>query len=198
MKKIVFFFSLLLLDCCSFDNDGQELCFVGDSITYLWDTEYYFPNYVVSKYAVIGAGLAQVDSWNVSECRNRTTILLIGTNDIGFWKSTDSDIKEKRELFTNRFLNSAKRIDANPLIVLSILPRNKDRKEDPFVNKNIKEQNIILHKALMREVPNSKFVDVFNFFIRKDYEIREDLFKDGLHPNSEGYEILAREIQKEL
>lgn len=171
------------------------MCFVGDSITYLWDLEYYFPNYIVSKHAVSGAGLKQMDSWDVSDCKGRTTILLIGTNDIGYWKSTADGIEHLREEYKDRFIKSAKRIEASPLIVLSILPRNAWGEQDPAVNENIEIQNEILKRALKTEIPGSRFVDVFDMFLDSGFEIREDLFKDGLHPNDEGYEILSQKIQ---
>ena len=84
MKRLLLsFLFVIAFGSCAFEEGEDELCFVGDSITYLWDLEYYFPNYIVSKHAVSGAGLKQMDSWDVSDCKGRTTILLIGTNDIG-------------------------------------------------------------------------------------------------------------------
>jgi lysophospholipase L1-like esterase len=70
--------------------------------------------------------------------------------------------------------------------------------EDPSVNENIEIQNGLLRDALKKEIPGSRFIDVFDLFLDDDFEIREDLFKDGLHPNDEGYEILSRQIQRAL
>ena len=100
-----------------------------------------------------------------------------------------------REEYKDRFIKSAKRIEASPLIVLSILPRNAWGEQDPAVNENIEIQNEILKRALKTEIPGSRFVDVFDMFLDSGFEIREDLFKDGLHPNDEGYEILSQKIQ---
>lgn len=199
MTRNALFLALGLFFCsCSFDAEEQELCFIGDSITYLWDVEYYFPNYVITKHAVSGAGLAHVNKWNVEDCSKKTTVLLIGTNDIGYWKSTEKNIEYFRSEFTSEFLKTAQRIDAEPLIVISILPRNEWGKQDTLVTANIKEQNRELRQMLSREMPNSLFIDVYDQFIYKGNQIREDLFKDGLHPNEAGYEILAREVQKKL
>ena len=196
MKRLLLLFLFVIaFGSCAFEEGEDELCFVGDSITYLWDLEYYFPNYIVSKHAVSGAGLKQMDSWDVSDCKGRTTILLIGTNDIGYWKSTADGIEHLREEYKDRFIKSAKRIEASPLIVLSILPRNAWGEQDPAVNENIEIQNEILKHALKTEIPGSRFVDVFDMFLDSGFEIREDLFKDGLHPNDEGYEILSQKIQ---
>ena len=199
MKRLLLSFSFMIaFGGCSFEKSEDELCFVGDSITYLWDVEYYFPNYIVHKHAVSGAGLKQMDTWNVSDCKGRTTVLLIGTNDVGYWKSTTKDIEYLHEEYKDRFIKSAKRIEADPLIVLSILPRNFWGDEEPSVNENIEIQNRILRMALEREIRNSRFVDVFDLFLDDGFIIREDLFKDGLHPNDEGYEILSRKIQEVL
>ena len=199
MKRLLLSFLLaIVFSDCAFEKGEDELCFVGDSITYLWDVEYYFPNYIVHKHAVSGAGLKQMDTWNVSDCKGRTTVLLIGTNDIGYWKTTTRDIEFLREDYKDRFIKSAKRIGADPLIVLSVLPRNFMGDEDPSVNENIEIQNGLLRDALKKEIPGSRFIDVFDLFLDDDFEIREDLFKDGLHPNDEGYEILSRQIQRAL
>lgn len=196
MKRLLLsFLFAIAFGSCAFEKGEDELCFVGDSITYLWDLEYYFPNYIIHKHAVSGAGLKQVDSWDVSDCKGRTTILLIGTNDIGYWKSTADGIERLREEYKDRFIRSAKRIEADLLIVLSILPRNFWGDEDPSVNENIEIQNGLLRAALKQEIPGSRFIDVFDMFLDSGFEIREDLFKDGLHPNDEGYEILSQKIQ---
>lgn len=199
MKRLLLLFSFVFaFGSCSFEKNEDELCFVGDSITYLWDVEYYFPNYIAHKHAVSGAGLKQMDTWNVSDCKGRTTVLLIGTNDVGYWKSTTKDIEYLREEYKDRFIKSAKRIGADPLIVLSILPRNFLGDEDFSVNEDIEVLNRILGIALEEEIHNSRFVDVFDLFLDNGFSIREDLFKDGLHPNDEGYEILSRKIQEVL
>ena len=78
------------------------------------------------------------------------------------------------------------------------MPRNEWGEQEPLVNENIKVQNEILREALEQELPNSEFIDVYDMFIRSDLEIREDLFKDGLHPNDYGYEVLAKKIQDAL
>lgn len=195
MKRLLLpFLFVIAFGSCAFEEGEDELCFVGDSITYLWDLEYYFPNYIIHKHTVSGAGLKQMDSWDVSDCKGRTTILLIGTNDIGYWKSTADGIERLREDYKDRFIKSAKRIGGKPMLIMSILPRNEWGKQDSLVNENIRAQNGVLRRSL-KDIPDWEFVDVFDLFLDKGLQIREDLFKDGLHPNDEGYEILSRQIQ---
>ena len=198
MKRLLLpFLFLIAFGSCAFEEGEDELCFVGDSITYLWDLEYYFPNYIIHKHAVSGAGLKQMDSWDVSDCKGRTTILLIGTNDIGYWKSTADGIERLREDYKDRFIKSSKRIGGKPMLIVSILPRNEWGKQDSLVNENIRAQNGVFRRSL-KDIPDWEFVDVFDLFLDKGLQIREDLFKDGLHPNNEGYEILSRQIQRVL
>lgn len=52
----VLFACCLWSTSCSLDANS-ELCFIGDSITHLWDLEYYFPGYHIHKHAVDGAKL---------------------------------------------------------------------------------------------------------------------------------------------
>jgi lysophospholipase L1-like esterase len=83
------------------------------------------------------------------------------------------------------------------MLIVSILPRNEWGKQDSLVNENIRAQNGVLRRSL-KDIPDWEYVDVFDLFLDKGLQIREDLFKDGLHPNDEGYEILSRQIQRAL
>lgn len=201
MLKIKKFLSLLcagLFWNCFTDAHDDEVCFVGDSITYLWDLEYYFPEYVIHKHAISGSTISDVDKWDLSDCRGLPLVLLIGTNDIGYVKSTSDMASFYRKKFVAEYMNLATKLSGNPLIAISILPRNEWGKEDPLVNENIKILNSMLQDSLKNLPLKYVYLDVFDDFLYKDFSIRQDLFKDGLHPNEFGYEILTKKIGEQL
>ena len=189
---------MCFLGACAFDEGDSELCFIGDSITHQWDLDYYFPGYSIKKHAVVGAKVQDIDRWDVSDCEGLTTVILIGTNDIGLIRSGDSNAKSSRSYFAKLFMERARRINATKLVVVSILPRNYLGEQDTSVNLNIELQNAVLKDSLQSSSLRFTFVNAFPFFLGDGYEIDEDLLYDGLHPSPEGYEVLTRRVREKL
>ena len=189
---------MCFLGACAFDEGDSELCFIGDSITHQWDLDYYFPGYSIKKHAVVGAKVQDIDRWDVSDCEGLTTVILIGTNDIGLIQSGDSNAKSSRSYFAKLFMDRARRINAAKLVVVSILPRNYLGEQDTSVNLNIESQNAVLKDSLQSSSLRFTFVNAFPYFLGDGYEIDEDLLYDGLHPSPEGYEVLTRRVREKL
>lgn len=183
---------------CSLNESGSELCFIGDSITHLWDVEYYFPGYYIHKHAVNGAKIQDIDAWDVSDCREIPVVLLMGTNNIGFVSVSDSDAEQLREQFREKFWHYAESIGGNPLWVVSILPRNYNGEQSIGVNQNIELLNQMIKSDVDSRGDAYKFIDAFDIFLDEGYQTNMRLFKDGLHPNVEGYELLSAKVQSEL
>lgn len=199
MPMRIFLIGLMcFLGACAFDEGDSELCFIGDSITHQWDLDYYFPGYSIKKHAVVGAKVQDIDRWDVSDCEGLTTVILIGTNDIGLIRSGDSNAKSSRSYFAKLFMERARRINAEKLVVVSILPRNYLGEQDTSVNLNIELQNAVLKDSLQSSSLRFTFVNAFPFFLGDGYEIDEDLLYDGLHPSPEGYEVLTRRVREKL
>ena len=199
MPMRIFLIGLMcFLGACAFDEGDSELCFIGDSITHQWDLDYFFPGYSIKKHAVVGAKVQDIDRWDVSDCEGLTTVILIGTNDIGLIRSGDSNAKSSRSYFAKLFMERARRINAEKLVVVSILPRNYLGEQDTSVNLNIELQNAVLKDSLQSSSLRFTFVNAFPFFLGDGYEIDEDLLYDGLHPSPEGYEVLTRRVREKL
>lgn len=199
LKPILLVFAAFVLSSCLLnDEKNAEVCFVGDSITYLWDLNYFFPNEVIIKHAVSGSSIKDVNQWNLSDCEGKKTVLLIGTNDVGKFHFDDSRLFVEISAFEQQFVHMARNVHATPLIIVSILPRNAWKKDAPSINKWIEQINHDIKDSLSDNLELFEFVDVFSLFLYKNYRIREDLFKDGLHPSYEGYMVLSREIEKKL
>ncbi len=189
---------LWMASCISKEESDSEICFVGDSIIYLWDLEYYFPNETIVKHAVIGAVVQDFDKWDLSDCENKKTVVLIGTNNLGRDRIVDSDAASHRTSFIKEYKKRILAMHVDQLIAVSLLPRNSSYSQDSTVNMNIQQLNRELHDTLRTMNINFKYVDVFDKFIDKDYKIKMDYFDDGLHPSKAGYDVLAREVEKKL
>ena len=183
--------------CENTDSEDSELCFVGDSITHLWDLDSYFPTFSIHKHAVSGAVLADVASWNTSDCKGIPVIFLIGTNDL--WSGMDKDTLTESFMqdFTNRYVEQARLFSASKLFAVSLIPRTV-QKETEKVNVQIRILNQRLHKALDSSKIPYKFIDVQSVFLDTDTKIHDDYYSDGLHLSQEGYETLSQKISEAL
>ena len=197
-KKIdTLLFLCLIVYGCSLESES-ELCFIGDSITHQWDLDSYFPGYVTIKHAVDGAKLHDINTWDVSDCSGKPTFLLIGTNDIGFLPPNYNKINDTINSFSLEYAKIANSIGASPLYVISILPRNYLGEQDTAINQIIEKQNKSITTALDSLLGDYKYINLFYNFFKKGYRIKETLFRDGLHPSTEGYEIMTKKIQEHL
>lgn len=196
VKMLKRFYCLLLLGvfvACDIDENRSRACFIGDSITYQWDLEFFFPHLVPLKHAENGATIQDLDDWNLDECRGIPSVILMGTNNLGVFFE-DSSMND----FLKDYFSRIERIQADPLVVVSILPRNFERKQDQSTNRAILNVNREIEKGLDSLKGNYEYLNVFPLFLDDDFNVRMDLFKDGLHPNIAGQEILTSEVMKKL
>ena len=189
MKKIIFLSLLLFLWACDFEDDRTRVCFIGDSITYQWDLEYFFSQYVPMKHAKNGAKIQDLDQWNLEECQGITSVILMGTNNLSEFYEDN-----RKKQFLKDYFTRIEKIKAGPLIIISILPRNFQRQQNQNTNKVIKSVNAEIEKGLNNLAGRYIYLDVYPLFAENEFEPRMDLFKDGLHPNFAGQEILASAV----
>jgi len=190
-------FAFSFFGCGNTDSDDSELCFVGDSITHLWNLDYYFPTFSIHKHAVSGAVLADVATWNTSDCKGIPVVFLIGTNDLWSGISGDTLTESFMQDFTKRYVEQARLFSASKLYAVSLLPRTT-KNETETINTQIHLLNQRLHKALDDSKIPYKFIDVQSTFLDTDTKIHDDYYSDGLHLTQEGYEVLSQKISEAL
>lgn len=195
LRKTLLGLGACFLLACSNEYEETDLCFIGDSIIELWDLDFYFPEFSIVKLSKSGGKVQDVLGWDVSSCEGKKAVVLIGTNDIGNLATDNDKIKENVE---SRYIEMLKKVPYESVVVVSILPRNLHDRQDEGVNKFIESFNQSLKERVVRDVENGTFVDVFPFFLDDGYEIKKELFNDGLHPSPAGYEVLSNELKKFL
>ena len=194
IKKLIrcLWIACLGMTACGEVGDSSEICFIGDSITFLWDLEDYFPDKNIIKHGVCGARIENIEKWNIDDCVGKKTIVLIGTNNV----ASNADKKPLEESFYAYFFKYygklIRRLEATPFIAVSVLPRNEDGEQPVLVNEQIEILNNRIKEFLDTLGVDHEYVDAYPLFLRADYEIRQDLFSDGLHPSQEGYELLSQ------
>ena len=195
LRWALFSLGTFFMVACSNEYEETDLCFIGDSITELWDLDYYFPEFSIVKISKSGAKVQDVLDWDTGRCEGKKTVVLIGTNDIGNVTTANDKIKEKVE---KSYIEMLKKIPYESIVVVSVLPRNLHYNQDDDVNKYIEVINQDLKAYLKSDVERSTFVNIFPYFLDDGYTIKKELFNDGLHPSPAGYEILSNELKKRL
>lgn len=124
------------------------------------------------------------------------TVLLIeaGTNDSRFVQDLG-----RREVDPDRFRDNMKKIIAiarkhsEKIIIIGTRPVIQ-KKTDPFQNKGhcFRNKDLEEYNAILRDVCNQEgipFVDMFDSFDQKL------IFRDGLHPNTEGHKMIFESVK---
>lgn len=187
-----------LLGCSSMDDSPSEICFIGDSITRLWDLEKYFPEYKINKHAISGSMLEDVAQWDTEDCEDIPTVMLIGTNNLLSGTDNDTLTDEFIQTFSSQYAQIAKSFNASKFYAISILPRNEWDRQPFSLNADIRELNQQIDFALRKTGIRYEFINVHDYFLDKDGSIHWDYYYDGLHLTQEGYETLSNHIREAL
>jgi lysophospholipase L1-like esterase len=166
-------------------KDGSAI-FFGNSITEGFDLEKYFPDMNTVNRGIVSDhidGMIERMDVCLGDADHAKLFIMIGINDIGAKRSE----KEIRYLYRKM----VKLIDENynyDVYLHSILPTSPRWKNCP--PKMIKDMNLYIEKLAKKY--DMTYVDIYPMFKADDSDYAKDeLFRDGLHPNNEGYKIWA-------
>lgn len=178
-----------------------KIVFIGNSILHYWGgeptapfirgndswNEYFKPKDVRN----MGFGWDRIENalWRVhnGELDGYTAshvVVLIGTNNLSI--NTDDEIV----LGLKFLLESIKRHQPKAkIIVMGLLPRRNHESRISILNKRV---------STVADTLNLTYADSDNLLLAADGKINERLFSDGVHPNAEGYGLLAPFINSYL
>jgi lysophospholipase L1-like esterase len=182
-------------------KNPPKICFIGNSIVHQWGG---VPNMNVvngadswkvnlEKLGVrnFGYGWDRIENvlWRVYHdelegYKAEEVLIKISTNNLHL--NTDSEI-----IMGLQSLISAveERQPKAKIIMVGILPRRNN--ETRIEQLNLKIEDLAIKNG-------NKYLSIGNVLLKEDGKIDEELFRDGLHPNSKGYEKLGPLIKKYL
>lgn len=175
---------LFLCLSCEKEKEGRVV-FIGDSLVKGWKIKKYFSNYDLSNEGVSGAVIEDVLNWDIN-ATDKTAVYLIGTNNLG--AATSLPLKFNN-YFIDHYLHVIYTLNAESNIVISLLPRQPSAHR-PTINEEIKLLNKEL-KETFASYDHIEFLDVYDYFTEED-NINHTYFHDGLHLNTEGYNLLSK------
>jgi lysophospholipase L1-like esterase len=172
---------------------GNDLVFLGDSITQYWETasgaaiwDADFASLGAANFGIAGDTtqnvLGRVEGGDL-DGNPRVVVLMIGNNDLSHGSSAEQTAQGIASVV--QAIHSAS--PASKVLLLGVLPTDV-----PFLNANIPEVNTLI-SALAAE-PYVTYLNPGVQFEQADGSAQPGLLKDGVHPDASGYQVLANAI----
>lgn len=175
--------------CDSLDDFSAEVVFLGDSITAGGNWSKWFPDISVCKLGVPGESLEQIyyRLEMIEKLEPQKVFLLAGVNNIsrGHYEET---IREYYSLI----LEDLSKIGCT-VYVQSILPVREPSSVD---NERIEVANEIIEELALEY--GCEFIDIHSVFTDENDELEQELTKDGVYLNDEGYTVWIEQIEKNI
>ena len=180
------------------ENDYTNYLFLGDSITDYYDLDKYYEGLPVVNSGISGNTTkdilndmkARVYNYNPSK-----VFLLIGTNDLIHDISVDDIVSNIEKIISEINTNEPQ----TEIYVESIYPVNYNIDEDMVSNRNNKDI-IKINERIKKycENNNCTYINMYDKLLDDDNNFSKKYTDDGLHPNSEGYDVITKELKKYL
>jgi len=181
-----------------------NILFIGDSITSLWNRKGVGQEVWDENFAPMGAAQFGVSGdktqeilWRLSEggeldkVTPKVIVYLGGVNNIFTNETPDNVVGGIKA--TIDFLH--KRLPDSKIILMGLLPTG-------FTKENVfRKKNQLVNNKISKFADNKIvfYQDMKSHFVNSDGSLKKEFFReDGIHPNSRGYKILAKNLKPEI
>lgn len=170
----------------------NRVVFMGDSITDGWKLAEYFPNKPYINRGISGQTTPQMlirFRPDVIALKPKAVVILAGTNDIA-----GNTGPMTIEMITDNYASMAELAKANGIKVIfsSVLPIHDYGKNK--VSERRSPDNILKLNEWLKaycKANGHTYLDYFSKTVDDKGMLKADLATDGLHPNADGYKIMA-------
>ncbi|MDX2031727.1 MAG: SGNH/GDSL hydrolase family protein [Blastocatellia bacterium] len=173
-------------------RNEDRIVFLGDSITDGWKLAEYFPNKPYINRGISGQTTPQMlirFRPDVIALKPKAVVILAGTNDIAGNTGPMSI-----EMIQNNYASIADLARANGIKVVfaSVLPIH-DYGKTKMSERRSPENILALNEWLKNycKTNGCLYLDYFSKMIDEKGMLKAELANDGLHPNAEGYKLMA-------
>lgn len=183
--------------------------FFGDSITELCPLEEIYADYIKETgIPIINRGISSETTStmlerledNVVSIQPRNLVMLMGINDLPENISLEKIVSNIQQMIQITKSKSP----STHIVLQAVYPINKSNRNSYYEkvqignrdNHTIKELNQLLNQ--LAEDENITFLDVTQYLVDNQGELKKDYTYDGLHPNTKGYMAVKDNIIKAL
>ncbi|MGH9767877.1 MAG: SGNH/GDSL hydrolase family protein [Blastocatellia bacterium] len=174
------------------EKSENRVVFMGDSITDIWKLAEYFPDKPYINRGISGQTTPQMlirFRPDVIALKPRVVLILAGTNDIA-----GNTGQMTLEMIENNYASMADLAKANGIKVIfaSVLPIH-DYGKTKVSERRSPEQILKLNEWLKgySKTNGHLYLDYFSKMVDDKGMLKAELANDGLHPNAEGYKVMA-------
>lgn len=163
---------------------NPRVVFMGDSITDFWHLNEYFTGRDFLNRGISGQITSQMlgrMKTDVIDLHPRAVLILAGTNDIA--RGTPIDIIEANLVL----MAELARLHQIKVLIASVLPVTEAQTERPI--HTIQQLNSWIEQYCKQT--GDTYVDYYSKLRGPGGYLQSDLADDGLHPNSQGYRLMA-------
>ncbi|MBS1790222.1 MAG: SGNH/GDSL hydrolase family protein [Acidobacteria bacterium] len=173
-------------------KNENRVVFMGDSITDGWKLDEYFPNKPYINRGISGQTTPQMlirFRPDVIALKPKAVVILAGTNDIA-----GNTGPMTIEMITDNYASMAELAKANGIKVIfsSVLPIHDYGKNK--VSERRSPENILKLNEWLKAYCKANGHTYLDYFSRTEDDkgmLKAELATDGLHPNADGYKIMA-------
>lgn len=175
----------------------ENIVFLGDSITKLYDLDKYYPDNNVVNSGISGNVSEDIlsDMYNrVYKYNPSIVFLLIGTNQL---ESDNDELIERQIIDIVNIIH--KKLPFTKIFVESIYPVNNTIKGTPSIgrdNNKIIKINDYLKKQSKKY--NYEYIDIYSHLKDENDNLSIEYTEDGLHLNASGYDVITNILKKHL
>jgi lysophospholipase L1-like esterase len=174
-------------------KDENRVVFMGDSITDGWKLAEYFPNKPYINRGISGQTTPQMlirFRPDVIAHKPKVVVILAGTNDIA-----GNTGPMTLEMIQDNYASMAELARANGIRVVfaSVLPVHDYNPQRKVTMGRPPEKILKLNEWLKNysAANNHTYLDYFSKMVDDKGFLKAELANDGLHPNAEGYKVMA-------
>jgi hypothetical protein len=178
-----------------------DLVFLGDSITYQWETvgKSTWDRYYGARRALnLGVGWEQTENvlWRIAQghldsLHPRLVVLMIGTNNTQHGRHSPKEIAEGVQAILDALRS---RGIGSRVLLLGIFPRGREP-ADAFRQNNEATNRLIARLGDERAV---HYRDIGAVFTRPDGSVDPEVMPDYLHLSAKGYALWAEAIEQDV
>ena len=182
---------------------GENIVFVGDSITY----QYNLKDYYDDKYHLVNSGIdGNTTSDILNDMENRIyrynptkVVLLIGTNDVPY--KSEKEIENDIKTIIDNIIDNRPNCEIYLESIYPVNDTDDEKISHNMVKKRKNEKIMNINKELKSLAKNEKkvtYINMYDYLLDENGNLKIEYTKEGLHLNNDGYKVVTKVLKENI